>query len=240
MVWAMKQRLATDPAARHVLLCLANYAGENGTGAFPATQRLADDTGLSRRSVIRKLDELEACGAIRPGNQAIAAAYIERDDRRPKVFDLAIERGDSTTLRSERGDSGDANGVTTVQERGVTVSPNTSSIRQENPLKGPRPFAGPLPDWIKAEVWEGFLAMRRRIRKPLTARAIELTIKRLEGFRARGIDPNDALDQSTQNSWTGIYEPKGEHHAECSNGRSESLVDKAARINASHDHRELR
>ena len=93
MTWALEQRVVTDPTCRHVLLCLANYADKNGRGAFPSASSLSDDTGLSERTIRYKLDALEAAGVIRRGNQAIAAAYIDRYDRRPVVYDMVENRG---------------------------------------------------------------------------------------------------------------------------------------------------
>ena len=84
MSWALSLPVQTlkDSSARHVLLCLANYAGSNGTGAFPSASTLAQDTGLSERTVRYKLDDLEKSGLIQKGNQAIAAVHIDRHDRR--------------------------------------------------------------------------------------------------------------------------------------------------------------
>lgn len=95
MSWALSlpTEILKDSSARHVLLCLANYAGSNGTGAFPSASTLAQDTGLSERTVRYKLDDLEQSGLIKKGNQAIAAVHIDRHDRRPVVYDLQILRG---------------------------------------------------------------------------------------------------------------------------------------------------
>ena len=61
MSWALSLPVQTlkDSSARHVLLCLANYASSNGVGAFPSAKTLTDDTGLSERTVRIKLDLLE-------------------------------------------------------------------------------------------------------------------------------------------------------------------------------------
>ena len=59
MSWALSQRDLKDSSARHVLLCLANYAGTDGRGAFPSAHTLSADTGLSERTVRYKLDDLE-------------------------------------------------------------------------------------------------------------------------------------------------------------------------------------
>ena len=139
MSWALALPKASleNPAARHVLLCLANYAGSDGRGAFPSALTLSNDTGLSERTVRLKLDELTNAGFIVEGNQAIAAAYIDRRDRRPVVYDLQLKRGANAAPRKERGAahstgcSSQQNGVQESAERGAAAAPNTPLNHQE-------------------------------------------------------------------------------------------------------------
>ncbi|CAI8828563.1 Helix-turn-helix domain-containing protein [Pseudomonas donghuensis] len=149
MTWALAiPKAALDnPAARHVLLCLANYAGSDGRGAFPSAGTLSEDTGLSERTVRLKLDELEKGGWIAEGNQAIAAAYIDRRDRRPVVYDLQLKRGASAAPRKERGAdnrtgcSSQQNGVQENAERGAAAAPNPSVNHQGTEEQQPRDLA---------------------------------------------------------------------------------------------------
>lgn len=62
MAWArtIKTGSATN---KSVLLAVANYANEEGV-CWPSQERLAEDTELSRRSIMRALDDLEAAGHI--------------------------------------------------------------------------------------------------------------------------------------------------------------------------------
>jgi Helix-turn-helix domain len=136
MTWALEQRFVSDPSARHILLCLANYADKYGKAAFPSVLSLSEDTGLSERTIRYKLDLLQQEGLIRLGNQAISAAYISRHDRRPTVYDLALERGAPDAGREVRGANDDRtgcksqhNGVQMTTERGATAAPNPSLIR---------------------------------------------------------------------------------------------------------------
>jgi DNA-binding MarR family transcriptional regulator len=132
MSWALSRRdLGKDSSARHVLLCLANYAGADGRGAFPSAKTLTDDTGLSERTVRLKLDMLEERGLIVRGNQALAAVYIDRHDRRPVVYDLMLKRGAAVAPREEgTGCSQQQNGVQPMTERGAATAPNTSLNHQ--------------------------------------------------------------------------------------------------------------
>jgi len=138
MSWALSLPTESlkDSSARHVLLCLANYAGSNGAGAFPSASTLAQDTGLSERTVRYKLDDLEKVGLIQRGNQAIAAVHIDRHDRRPVVYDLQLSRGANPAPRTKRG-ADDAtgcnsqqNGVQPETERGAAAAPNPSLNHQ--------------------------------------------------------------------------------------------------------------
>jgi hypothetical protein len=138
MSWALSlpTQVLKDASARHVLLCLANYAGSNGAGAFPSATTLAQDTGLSERTVRYKLDDLEQSGLIQKGNQAIAAVHIDRHDRRPVVYDLQLLRGANAAPRSERGANDgtgcnpEQNGVQPTAERGAAAAPNPSLNHQ--------------------------------------------------------------------------------------------------------------
>lgn len=118
MSWALEQQRITEAPARHVLLCLANYAHADGSAAFPSQAKLAADTGLNERTVRSRLAQLELLGLIRRGNQAIAAAHIAREDRRPVVYDLDMPRAGAESPRSERGDSDVATGGFSRPKRG--------------------------------------------------------------------------------------------------------------------------
>lgn len=68
-----------------------------------------------------------------------------------------------------------------------------------------------LPTWVDREAWEGFVEMRRAKgkRTPFTDRAAKMILKTLQELKDAGHDPNAALDQSTTNGWSDVYEPKG-------------------------------
>lgn len=154
MVWAMRQTIVTAPTSRHVLLCLANYAGEDGRGAFPSVATLSRQTGLSERSVQNHLRKLEELGAITRGDDRIAASYIWRGDRRPTVWSLSVSQEHPATSRDiprgaapaprERGADDDIkpdNGVQITTERGAAPAPDTSyNLKQEQELAGAVPL----------------------------------------------------------------------------------------------------
>lgn len=156
MSWAMSLDLEalSDPAARHVLMVLANYASEDGKAAFPSRETIRQHTGLSIRTINYKLNLLKENGFIAEGNQAIAAAYISHADRRPTVYDLILKRGATVAPRTaERGAIDDTtgcnlqhNGVQSTTQRGAPVAPNTSfnhqvTIKEEEQAQSSLPFS---------------------------------------------------------------------------------------------------
>jgi len=86
-----------------------------------------------------------------------------------------------------------------------TLTPQTKRILKEKEKEKDTI----LPDWINKETWEAFLEMRKVKKAMPTENAKALLIKELEKFRLAGDDPNEVLNQSTMNSWKGIFPLKG-------------------------------
>jgi hypothetical protein len=64
-----------------------------------------------------------------------------------------------------------------------------------------------LPEWVPKELWDGFLEMRKAIKKPATDRAQRLLLNKLSTLQAAGFPPDRVLEQSIINSWQGLFEP---------------------------------
>jgi hypothetical protein len=62
-----------------------------------------------------------------------------------------------------------------------------------------------LPLWLPAEAWEAYLAMRKEIKKPLSAYGQRLAISTLTQLWAEGHDPRAVLEQSIFNCWRGLF-----------------------------------
>lgn len=99
----------------------------------------------------------------------------------------------------------------TVTERDVTVTQiREEEIRKEKKETKTTAAASAfvLPEWVDSLAWQDFVAMRQRIRKPLTDRAKVLAVGELEKLRARGHPPSAVLNQSIMHSWAGLFEVK--------------------------------
>lgn len=65
-----------------------------------------------------------------------------------------------------------------------------------------------FPSWIPEEEFRNYIDMREQIKKPLTAQALKLAVRKLETLKAEGHDPKAVLEQSIFNSWQGLFEVK--------------------------------
>jgi hypothetical protein len=86
-------------------------------------------------------------------------------------------------------------------------------LKEINPTPGrePRARKAPvfsLPSDIPEEEWAGFEEMRRRIGKPMTDKARQLAVNELRKLADAGFPPGDVLNNSTMNSYQGLFPPK--------------------------------
>lgn len=68
----------------------------------------------------------------------------------------------------------------------------------------------PLPGFLKPETWAAFVAMRKAKgqRAPLTTHAAILILNKLTALKGEGYDPNECLEQSIINGWSGVFPTK--------------------------------
>jgi Helix-turn-helix domain len=140
-----------------VLVGLANHADPDGRNAFPAVATLVRYTRLSERSVRYALHALRELGLITPADPTIVAAYVQRADRRPAGWDLAIHITPATIRNPvhnaipesgcgvqplhpapSHGVQTTPDGVQTATSRGASTAPEPFQNHPEN-----RPAFGP-------------------------------------------------------------------------------------------------
>lgn len=94
-----------------------------------------------------------------------------------------------------------------------------------------------LPDVIDRSAWDGFLEMRKTIKKPLTENGMMLALGKLQKLSAEGHEPNEVLNQSTFYSWQGLFGIKEEYRNDRPNTGTNresrpSLVERVRQANA--------
>ena len=72
----------------------------------------------------------------------------------------------------------------------------------------PKPSTVVLPDFLDKELWSDFLEHRKKLKAPNTARALNSLLKKLSGFHNDGHDVNAIIQESYDNGWKSVFEPK--------------------------------
>lgn len=105
-----------------------------------------------------------------------------------------------------------ANTHRTLAECSPPESSRVESSRKESSggegsreKKAPTADAASLPEWIPEDAWKAFVAMRKKIKAPLTDDAVLLAVRELEKLMNDGHRPRAVLEQSTMNSWRGLF-----------------------------------
>lgn len=189
------------------------------------------------------IDAMVASGCTAEQMAAVMkAALADRDEKLAEKRAKDAER--QRKSRVNRGLSRDVT-VTECDERDATPFPAPSPSFPPDPQTNPTPTHTPvktsrprkaddfeLPDRIPAEPWEAFVAMRSRIRKPLTAYAKQLAVKELDKLASDGWPPGDVLNNSTMNSYQGLVPPKGRNNDRHRNDRpaADPIRDPMARV----------
>lgn len=147
------------------------------------------DAGAPPEAIALAVDEIEAL-------QTSLDARRTADRDRKRAF---RERQKSENVLGQSGDS-------------PQMSAPPPSLDKEIPPKPPKEIK-PIPGVTGTRTHEGvretpldqFIGFRKSIKKPMTARAIELATMKLAKLEADGHNPQAVVDQSIFSGWTGLF-----------------------------------
>jgi hypothetical protein len=177
-----------------VLLALADWANDEGL-CWPSIDRVCVKSSLTRRTVQIAIKDLSEMGLLTQ----------EKSTGRSCKYWIKVEAQEMHPCSSSAPE------VQEKRPRGAADAPNTSYTHQVTTKDNKA-----LPDWVPLDAWNGWIEMRKQIKKPPSGRAITMAIKKLEALAEQGHDPAKVLDQSTMSSWTDLYPVKKETN---SNGK---------------------
>lgn len=109
------------------------------------------------------------------------------------------------------------------------VKKDKNNKKEEEPLK---PLVVSLPKWISKQVWDDYLKMRIKIKKPLLEESYQFAFEKLAKLAAQGHNPDEVLKQSTFNSWQGLFEIKEKNNGSEYSGGPKTAGRKAGFIEA--------
>ena len=66
----------------------------------------------------------------------------------------------------------------------------------------------PLPEWLDLDIWNDFREHRKKLRKPMTPKAEQIMVAKLEDMKANGYNPRHLLITAIERGWLTVFEPK--------------------------------
>ena len=108
----------------------------------------------------------------------------------------------------------------TFSERYPKRSPSQEQYQEQYQEKEPpispkgKSTSLKLPEWVPLDSWQGYLEMRKTIKRPLSPHGQRLAIATLDKLNRDGHSPQAVLDQSTLHSWQGLFAPKEESNGQ--------------------------
>lgn len=185
IAWAVRQKL---PAMQKIVLMMLADRHNGDTGRCdPSHDRLAEDCGMGRRTVIEQIAKLKQAGLIEVVNRTkdgVKSSNSYKLNIKPDVHQPHID-----VHQPHRGSAGDAQGVV-----------HQPHINQEiKPVN--EPTKDITPDGVSTKVWRDFVKHRKALKASVTETAIN-------GFRREaakaGMSLEQALITSIENNWRGF------------------------------------
>jgi hypothetical protein len=234
-VQAVMEKSASKGSERLVLMVIATHADKDSLSTYIGLESLFKEANMSRRNLIYTLQKLEESGELKidhlRGNGNVntytltlpekvqQTALLEEGKTTGSVTPTPLQivqpvaRLEKCNLASEKVQST----VKIVQSsvgnvQPIALIPVEPKEPEETKKKNiPSPLARlemDLPDWLSRESWGLWLKHRREIRHPVTETQADALIKVLGKFRARGMPPEEVIEQSIAGGWQGLFELK--------------------------------
>jgi len=217
-----------------VLLAMANYANEDGE-SYPSNTTLQKRTSLNKNTIKKALNHLRDLGILTDTGQRVGrtngvivykinlqaglkTGHYNWPDNRPPTSEAGLKTNTSWPK----------NGPTKLAQKQAT-EPSVFNHQNKPKKEKVKKEKWNIPAHVNQSAWEDFEAHRREIRKPLTNRARTAAAKKLTGLTHD--EQRDAIDNTVQSRWTGIFPQNqkgngnGKDHLSKSGRRNQNLTD---------------
>ena len=167
-----------------LLLVLMTYENKEGF-AYPSQPRLIEETGLSKNTLLKCLNELEEKG------------YIKR----------VKEKGENNKYYINSSIKIDTRGSIKIDTLEVL---NTSNKKEKENKKSniDKIIEAYTKNDLLVEAIKDFIKMRSTIKKPLTDRALKTLLNKLDNIANDDLEKVEILENSIMNCWQGVFELK--------------------------------
>ena len=186
-----------------LLLVLMTYENKEGF-AYPSQPRLIEETGLSKNTLLKCLNELEEKGYVK--------RVKEKGENNKYYINSSIKIDTSTSIKINTSEDitsikNDTRGSIKIDTLEVL---NTSNKKEKENKKSniDKIIETYTKNDLLIEAIRDFIKMRSTIKKPLTDRALKGILNKLDTFASNDLDKVEILENSIMNCWQGVFELK--------------------------------
>lgn len=186
-----------------LLLVLMTYENKEGF-AYPSQPRLIEETGLSKNTLLKCLNELEEKGYIK--------RIKEKGENNKYYINSSIKIDTSTSIKINTSEDitsikNDTRGSIKIDTLEVL---NTSNKKEKENKKSniDKIIESYTKNDLLVEAIRDFIKMRSTIKKPLTDRGLKGILNKLDTFATNDLDKVEILENSIMNCWQGVFELK--------------------------------
>ena len=185
-----------------LLLVLMTYENKEGF-AYPSQPRLIEETGLSKNTLLKCLNELEEKGYIK--------RVKEKGENNKYYINSSIKIDTSTSIKINTSEDvtsikNDTRGSIKIDTLEVL---NTSNKKEkEKKTNIDKIIEAYTKNDLLIEAIKDFIKMRSTIKKPLTDRALKTLLNKLDNIANDDLEKVEILENSIMNCWQGVFELK--------------------------------
>ena len=186
-----------------LLLVLMTYENKEGF-AYPSQPRLIEETGLSKNTLLKCLNDLEEKGYIK--------RVKEKGENNKYYINSSIKIDTSTSIKINTSEDttsikNDTRGSIKIDTLEVL---NTSNKKEKENKKSniDKIIEAYTKNDLLVEAIRDFIKMRSTIKKPLTDRALKGILNKLDAFAVNDLDKIEILENSIMNCWQVVFELK--------------------------------
>ena len=199
-------------SSRWALLHLLMYHNKELGYSYPSQSRLIKETGLSKVTLLKCLDELEEKGHI---------TRVKEKGGNNKYFINTSTKNSTTKAKTST-----KNSTTTSTKNSTQQLRDTNNNNNKEKTNIDEIILTYTNNELLIETIKDFIKMRKSIKKPLTERGLKGILKNLDGLSNNDLEKIEILENSIINSWAGVFEIKN-HKNSISNGIKNSNTYKA-------------
>ena len=214
LMWSAMTVKAGSPTAKLILLKLADNANDKGE-CWPSLKNIAEHCEVSQKTVITNIKKLEDLGYVKKINR------FNDKGKTSNLYVITITEGAPVGGNSS-SEPCEKTSTTHVKKR-KEPSENTSTTPCENTSTTPYEKSSHESVSIEPVITESvietierekivsleslnaFVSYRKKIKKPMTAHAVELLVAKLGGLRVDGHSPQELIYEAIMNGWQSVY-----------------------------------